>query len=187
MHAGSKKTEDRRVRRTRTLLRDALVASIVERGWEGVSVLSICERAGVGRSTFYAHFADKEELLVSGFEDLERALAAAREGSGPFAFVEPLVDHVAHNRKLFRALVGKRSGEVVHGRFRELVMRLVSEDMALAGVRLASPRREAAVRYVGGALVELLTWWLDRPSAIPAPEVAAAFRDLTRAALQPSY
>ena len=68
------KPNDRRVLRTRRTLREALVQLILQRGWEKVSVLEVCERADVGRSTFYTHFADKEELLLSGFDDLRQAL-----------------------------------------------------------------------------------------------------------------
>lgn len=44
---------DRRVRKTRRLLHEALVTLILERGWDAVSVRDVCERADVGRSTFY--------------------------------------------------------------------------------------------------------------------------------------
>ncbi len=74
--------DDRRVKRTRSALRDALVALIVERGWDGFSVQDLCERADVGRSTFYVHFADKEEVLGAGLEELGRQLRGQLAGSG---------------------------------------------------------------------------------------------------------
>src|SRR5512139_3251865 len=69
---------DRRVLRTRATLREALVRLILERGWDDISVQDVCDRANVGRSTFYSHFADKEELLLAGFDDLRKALVALR-------------------------------------------------------------------------------------------------------------
>ncbi len=65
-----KKAVDRRVQRTRQLLQDALVSLIQEKGYEAVTVQDILDQANVGRSTFYAHFRDKEELLLSRFEHL---------------------------------------------------------------------------------------------------------------------
>ena len=56
---------DRRAQRTRAALRDALISLIGERGWEDLAVQDICERANVGRSTFYLHYAGKEALLES--------------------------------------------------------------------------------------------------------------------------
>ena len=73
---------DRRVLRTRRQLRTALINLILERGWDAVSVSDVCARADVGRSTFYAHFADKEELLFSGFEELHATLATLRKTDG---------------------------------------------------------------------------------------------------------
>jgi len=69
------KAEDRRVRRTRTLLQDALIALILEKGYEAVTVQDIIDRADVGRSTFYAHFLDKQQLLLSRVEELHAFLA----------------------------------------------------------------------------------------------------------------
>src|SRR5512138_2230623 len=68
--------DDRRVRRTHAALRGALVDLIVERGWDGFSVQDLCDRADVGRSTFYLHFADKEEVLAGAFADLGKELRA---------------------------------------------------------------------------------------------------------------
>src|SRR5512138_3898449 len=94
--------DDRRVRRTRAALRDALVDLIVERGWDGFGVQDLCARADVGRSTFYLHFADKEEVLADGFGHLGRELRAqlASAGrTGPLAFSRGLLDHAqAHLR-----------------------------------------------------------------------------------------
>src|SRR5262245_12636405 len=55
---------DRRVQRTRRLLHEALISLILERGYDAVSVRDVVQRAGVGRSTFYTHFSDLEEVLV---------------------------------------------------------------------------------------------------------------------------
>src|SRR5262249_48157020 len=65
---------DRRIQRTRRTLHEALLALIRERGWDAVTVQDVCARADVGRSTFYVHFADKEELLLSGFAELRQSL-----------------------------------------------------------------------------------------------------------------
>lgn len=154
---------DRRVQRTRRTLREALVALIYEKGWEGFSVQDVCDRADVGRSTFYTHFADKEELLVSGFDDFRKALreqlARSPAPDRPLGFARGLIDHACENVRLFRAMVGKRSHQVVLRRFRELVLDLVHED--LRGLGAPAPWQEAAERFVAGGFLELLTWQLD--------------------------
>ena len=60
---------DSRVRRTREVLGDALIALMEERAFESITVQDILDRAGVGRSTFYEHFRDKNDLFLSDVED----------------------------------------------------------------------------------------------------------------------
>src|SRR5260370_8493518 len=71
-----KEKKDRRIQRTRRLLRDALFTLIVERGYEMITVEEITERANVGRATFYAHYKDKEDLLLSSLEEIFYETAA---------------------------------------------------------------------------------------------------------------
>src|SRR5262245_47432298 len=69
---------DRRVQRTRRLLHDALMSCILEKKYELISVQDILDRADIGRSTFYTHFQDKDDLLLSGFENLKGLLHGAQ-------------------------------------------------------------------------------------------------------------
>jgi AcrR family transcriptional regulator len=167
---------DRRVQRSRRRLHEALVALILERGWDRVTVQAVCDRARVGRSTFYVHFADKEELLVGGLDhvrdDLRRQQRAART-SRPFGFVRGLIEHADGSRRLFRAVIGKRSGLAVQRRFREIVRELMLEELRDQGV--AAPSLAAASRFLSGALVELLFGWVEGPSDTPALEVERLF------------
>ncbi len=176
---------DRRVQRTRRALRDALVALIAERGWDGFGVQELCDRADVARSTFYMHFADKEELVAGSFEDLRRFLRAELQARGaergPLAFSRGLIEHGYEQRRLFLAIVGKRSGAIVQRKFRELVLDLVRED--LEPLLPAGPRRSALVAFVGGGLLEVLTWSLEARSPPPAEETDALFHALARPVL----
>ena len=54
---------DRRIQRTRQLLKQTSLEIIREKGFRATSVQEITERANVNRGTFYAHFADKYALL----------------------------------------------------------------------------------------------------------------------------
>jgi len=163
---------DRRVRRTRRQLRDALVALTLERGWDAVSVRDVCERADVGRSTFYVHFADKENLLLSGFDDLHAALEhVRRERHGAFDFIEPLALHAQENRRIMQALVGRQSGKQVEWRFRDVLSSLVEAE--LEALKVKKSERKAAARFIAGGMAELLLHWLEHPKPDDAKKVAA--------------
>ncbi|MBI3439910.1 MAG: TetR family transcriptional regulator, partial [Proteobacteria bacterium] len=74
--------EDRRIQKTRQLLHDALASLIREKPYDAISVSDVLERANVGRSTFYMHFRDKDELLASGIRAIVRAGGPA-DGAAP--------------------------------------------------------------------------------------------------------
>jgi AcrR family transcriptional regulator len=173
------KTLDRRIQRTRDALRAAMITLLEERGWDDINIQDLCELANVGRSTFYLHFQNKEELLVGGFDDLRawvRMQAAQRKTeTDAIPFVRGLIEHVYEQRNLFRSIIGKRSGHVVQKRFREMVCKLVEEE----GLRPhAGWKQKAGARYIAGALVELLAWWVDSGKAHTADEIEELFYQL---------
>lgn len=181
---------DRRVRRTRELLRNALLALIVEKGYDRLTVQEILDRADVGRSTFYAHYRDKEDLLTSGFEDIRAALAAERHTSGHQAggeveFLQPLLTvfrHVEAYRTTWGPLTRKGGADVIARILREHVAALVEQHLrsqfpAATGNRT---RFDAATNYVVGACMGLLIWWLDNDDVpYTADEIHSTFRRLT--------
>jgi AcrR family transcriptional regulator len=173
------KSSDRRVQRTRDALRNALISLLEERGWDDINIQDLCERANVGRSTFYLHFQNKEELLVGGFDDLRawlRAQSAPAETIvDTMPFVRGLIEHVHEQRNLFRAIIGKRSGHVVQKRFREMVCQLVEEEVVHPQ---SGWKQKAGARYIAGALVELLAWWVDSGKGHAADEIEALFYQL---------
>ena len=177
---------DRRVQRTRRSLRDALISLLQDRSWDDIGVQDICEHADVGRSTFYMHFQSKEQLLANGFSELQAMLGvqAGTEGkkkSERLSFLCGLIDHVSDNRKLFRSVVGRRSSHVVQMRFKEMVLFLITEDLAQHSG--AGWQRDATAHYMAGALVELLGWWVEARKAISHEEIEHYYRRLTLPAI----
>jgi AcrR family transcriptional regulator len=173
---------DRRVQRTRRSLHEAMMALMVERDWDAITVQDICDRANVGRSTFYTHFDDKDELLGAGFNHLRKELGSRRaehaSGKDLLGFARGLIEHAYDRRELFLALLGKRSGHLVQKRFRQLILELVKND--LAGL---TADRDATAHYVAGAFFELLSWWLSSRNSLDPGALEALFRRLTASAL----
>ena len=175
---------DRRIERTRRSLTLAMMELMTERGWDDIDVLTLCERANIGRSTFYEHFANKEELLKASFAGLKSALlvrAGADAAAGPLGFVPALVAHVHDAQDMFRALLMRRSGHYVQDRFRELLI-----DLILAGEPAAKARHwqvKARTHYLAGALFELLVWWLGSNRPHKPREIEALYRRWSAAVL----
>ncbi|GAB2953244.1 TetR/AcrR family transcriptional regulator [Nonomuraea fastidiosa] len=167
---------DRRVRRTRRLIQEALVALILEKGYDAVTVTDIIERADVGRSTFYAHFADKQDVLFSNLDQLTFLHPAPRDDPGElFAFSRPMFEHVREQERLVRALMGRRGGGLAHRRGEQLLAARVKDELIAAGGR-ASAALDLLVTCVVGAFMGLLRAWIDGETTASPAELDAAFR-----------
>lgn len=181
---------DRRVQRTRRLLLEALIELILEKGYETVTVQEIIDRADVGRSTFYAHFLDKQQLLMSGIEQLgaflAQAQAAAQAGPGDLSrptlgFSLAMFQHARDQHRLFQAMVGKQSQALVQQQIESVLAGLVRAELtplAAGGAPEPIPL-DAVVQYTVGAFFSLLSWWLDRKLPCSAEEMDRTFRALT--------
>ena len=116
---------DRRIQKTKKLLSESLIALMLEKGYEAVTVQDIIDKANVGRSTFYTHYESKEQLLLAGPGNLGVPLfpeGEGVEGKGKPAFgFLPLFRHAGENRHLAKAMLGKKSGELFFGKMRHHV------------------------------------------------------------------
>lgn len=185
-------TMDRRVRRTRNLLRDAFVDLILEQGYDATTISDIVERADVGRSTFYSHFPTKEALLESGLSDLRSSLlqyieaTSASSANQAFPFLEALFDHVGQHIQVYQVLTSSRGGRVVDQYFRNMLAELVAADLdnALKDQAALGPARRIANAYISGALMSLIIWWIDQKAGtMSVGEVCNLFREMTIAAI----
>ncbi len=116
---------DRRVQKTRKLLQDALIELVSEKGYESVTIQEILDKANVGRSTFYAHFQDKDQLLRSIldyldqlFEQHKKQLLDATKNFGNADNTDltlglsptlSLFQFVGQNHRFFKAMLGNRA------------------------------------------------------------------------------
>lgn len=186
---------DRRVRRSRRMLQEALRSLILEKGYDRVTVQDVIDRADVGRATFYAHFRDKDDLHMSGFEEMRQSLQqhldtflrthGDRSGDG-LGFTRVLFDHAAGRRRELRALVGSRSGGViltsVHKELTSLMRAHLDAAVARRHVKPVVPV-EIITHYVVSALLSLLTSWLDDDLPYTAEQMAQMFERLTTPAV----
>jgi AcrR family transcriptional regulator len=166
--APSKKKTDARVQRTRDALGDALIALMQEKPFETITVQDVLDRAHVSRSTFYTHYTDKDDLLMSDaeefFEAISMALSAHGDKSDRVFPVKEFFSHLSDVQPFYKALVksGKfqENMELARGHFARGIERRLSE---LPRAKSIPPEQRSAIAFThAGALLSLLTWWLDR-------------------------
>jgi AcrR family transcriptional regulator len=171
-HAGQRKQRrlkpDLRIRRTCERLGSALVALIQERPIDDVTVQDVLDRASVGRSTFYLHYSDKDDLLLSQLEKfletMSTALSIREEESHRVVPVAELFAHIGSQKKLYRALAdsGRLNDffDLAQGYFARGIEQRLTESKRLSKL----PQRDFGARSsaLAGSVLSLLRWWLDR-------------------------
>ena len=187
----TEKATDRRVQRTRRLLHKALMSLILEQKYEDITVQNILDHADIGRSTFYLHFQDKDELLFSGFHYLESFLESAQVTSTTslaksyeriIGFSLPMFQHALEYRRVNRALLGSNAEVVVRRCIHSVLAGIVSREVKL---ELQSRKRsngpvspELLSHFLVSTFVSVLTWWLNSKSPVPPKEIDVAYRYL---------
>jgi AcrR family transcriptional regulator len=179
--SGTAKKTDPRARRTRDALGDALVALIEERPFESITVQDVLDRAGVGRSTFYAHYSDKEDLFVSDVDEfwscMAQRLTRSAEVSDRVAPVRELFEHAAGMGPFLSALreAGKHHEVSELGRMH--FARAIAERLARSpkGRHLSSAQCEAIAIAEAGAIFAMLDWWLWKGETMTPAEVDELF------------
>jgi len=176
---------NRRVQRTRQLLSDALIELILGKNYASITVQDVIDRANIGRSTFYAHYHDKEDLLLSSFERVIDALGQHMEHgpqSGQPLFPSlGLFRHVQEQYELYQALVWGRGADLLF----KNGQRYLSDRIEKQLDALVKDRSKPAVptpvlaNFLAGAFLTLLKWWLDNKMIYSPERMDEMFQQLT--------
>src|SRR6267378_4922049 len=113
----TRKKPDQRTQRTRHHLSGALVELIQEKRFDDITVQNVIDRADVGRSTFYSHFRDKEDLFQKNWERFLDMLAQQidweKAGQASFVPVVFLFRHLQEAQTFYKGLVRSRKSDSV--------------------------------------------------------------------------
>jgi AcrR family transcriptional regulator len=179
---------DRRARRTRELLAEALMTLGAAHEVDDIEVGGLAAAAGVGRSTFYTHYASKDDFLVASFVNLlgmsEAAMAKHDPDRTDLLPARPLFQHIYEAQDFARAIVRSRAfaRQMAAG---EAKLRAIAEAN-LARLKPQWPlerRRETAV-FVAAGFIGLLRWWMEGGVRHEPARMRAAFERLSACALQ---
>lgn len=180
------RAKDRRIEKTESLLREALISLVREKDYDSIAVKEILDRANVGRSTFYMHFRDKDELLVSGIHHMLGPVQSKGSPSGEkphegfVRFSLPIFEYVDAHRHTSGARMGMRGRAIIHEHLRRVLAELIAEHVKKAshGRRRASGRipSDLLVSYIASTFILVLNWWVEHKSTLSPREVNDLFR-----------
>jgi AcrR family transcriptional regulator len=169
---------DRRVQRTRRLLGEALIGLIIERGYDGLTIKDVTDRADVAYVTFFRHYRSLNELLSELLnETIQRMTVEIEEAMpGGAAWYTPegglrIFTHVGEHAALYRILLTSPGATAVRGRMRSAIAANVMRNCAAQLARSDIPA-EIAADHLAASQLALLEWWLVNDRRYPEEQMA---------------
>lgn len=175
-------SDDARAKRARDQLALAFVELIKQRDYDSISVQDIAEHAGVSRTTFYAHFQDKDDVMVRYnvvFGQMLGTHLSWDEASSQYRFpIAHLFEHVREFRALYDSLNRAR-------RMQDL-LKILRINMAEGFQSVILSRRgghdetaaSVVAHHIAASVLNLLIWWLDRHCQMDARRMEEEFHRL---------
>lgn len=179
---------DRRVQRTRKLLRESLMALILEEGYDAISIQDITDKANLGRATFYLHFKDKDELLIevmdqmmTDFMDQVPQLSEAQWHLEDTKAITKIFDFAAEHYDLYRILIfgsgGITASRQLHRSIADNIKTCIQSEVEAKDTETAIPS-DFIANHFAGSLLAITYWWLENDLPYSAEEMAVMFQKI---------
>lgn len=183
---------DRRVGKTKKAIYEAFTKLLHEKKYAHITVQEIIDRADVGRTTFYAHFPTKDDLL-SGyveniFESFTIQLAEHIQPKNDEVFfpVAKLFDHVKHNERMIRGILLSESGELLLEKLSKYWGVRLERHLSMRNVNGEAPKvpYDLLVNHIIHTLIAMVRYWLQSKTAYAPEQMEAYFYSLITPAVQ---
>ncbi len=180
--------DDRRIMRTRKLLRESILALILEKGYDEISIQDVTDKANLGRATFYLHYREKDDLLVDlirqfvdEFVSSAPQLSFERSNIRDQRSVQRLFEYVENHYDIYRILMIGKGYVVASRELHELLRNGVAKglvELLREDQKKLSVPRDFVENYLAGALLALLYWWLDNDMPYTPADMAQMYQHL---------
>lgn len=171
------RSTDKRVLRTKRLLRDAMTELIEEKGFERITVCDLTERAEINRGTFYAHYKDKNDLLaqneneiINDINDIIKSLHRVTvedvircyRANTPLPFAVALYDYLRENGNFVKALIGPKGDPAFQTRMKQIVSENLVTEVLNPKYRIeVAPLTKYYVAFYTSAQIGVIQAWLE--------------------------
>lgn len=173
------KKDDLRVIKTRNLIYQTLLDLMKEKTFEEIKVSDICSKAMINRSTFYAHYEDKYELLVDFLNNLKEEFATelSKENNNIksireyyIRLISLFLDHIDNKRDVYNAILVNNRNSIMM----DILLSVVNEDILKrfkkTDLNLKVPTEVISKFYLGG-VINIGVEWLSNNSKYTKEEI----------------
>ncbi len=181
---------DRRIQRTRELLRNSLMQLIREKGYDAVTIQDITDKANLGRTTFYLHYETKDDLLLDHHADFTDSMNLRILSPGELLGDVPQVELVEFLNQLeagkfiyFAIKRAKDADIILDGVRQQMLERLQEAIEATFPEQTPVMPLDALLNYIIGAQLSLIDWWLSKATGHDSQTIAGMLHQLQKAAI----
>jgi len=174
---------DRRIERTNQLLENALVALVLEKGYEAVTIKDITDRANVAYVTFFRRYKDKDELLVKMLEAVVEEISALANQMTPDYLTGSHVEegvvifrHAQANHRLYRLLLSSPGALPIVKRVRAAIAASILHYCD-PGLESSVPL-EVVAHHSAASLLALIEWWLEHDMPYPPERMGEIYETM---------
>lgn len=180
-----KERQDRRSQRTRHLLSAAFVELLREKGYSAITVSDIIERANIGRSTFYSHYRDKDDLFVNELDRVIELLSEQipNQKDMPFFPSLGLFKHVGYEYELYKSLLWTPGIDLLIKHLQTSLSQRIEQGLQQDERNFEMPLPILA-SFIAGSFLILLKWWLENKMVYSPEEMDDIFKKLTRQGIE---
>jgi AcrR family transcriptional regulator len=192
------KKDDRRIVRTKKLLRDAMHELILDQGYDEFNIQDVTNKANLGRATFYLHYREKDDLLTDlmnqRFEDFisnTPQIINSKDGVLEEKAIEKLFNLAEENYDFYRIMEIGKGGTIASNQMQRIIQDKVRERLnqfkQVTEKEFSFPQ-DFLETYLSGALLALIYWWLREEMPYSSSEIAKMYQrinaQITEAYLQ---
>ncbi len=174
--------QDRRSQRTRHMVTSAMLELLFERHYDTITIQNILDRAGIGRSTFYTHYFDKEDVLTGIAEQMLETFSEQFSHRNVEQGIIPaleLFQHVQQNYQYFQAMMRGNAGEVLWEAAQATLSTSIEQTLTTYGGKTSpSIPWDVTSQYLAGSFLHLMKWWLKAEMPYSPAQMERIFQQL---------
>ncbi|MFC7442730.1 TetR/AcrR family transcriptional regulator [Laceyella putida] len=185
-----KENLDPRVKRTRRLLREALIALLQEKSLDDITVRDLTERAGINRATFYEHYRDKFDLLDQTIDELlfslvthvaPRSVEEFTESGEAIPVFVRMFEFIHEHALYFQVMMGDHGIPSFQRRMLKMIRQFMDKKLDQLHPQPEKMKipKEIFTYYISYANLGLITYWLENGMQYSAQYMAKQLSELT--------
>lgn len=183
--------QDRRVKRTKTMMRDALMELMDEKPVSEITAKDVTAKADLNRATFYLHYTnvfalldEMENEVVEKFAQMLDKIEIRQGEAWEYPIIGHICDYIIENPKLCRCLLLQSRSDRLAGKLTEIMKQKGRRVRQARGMNPESPEADYIHQFIAYGAMGMVKQWLEEGMALSREEMVTLAEGLTRPIFQ---